>query len=57
MILQDASLLGHIKQAFGDLSGGPVTVSVGEGNDAPAPDAADKLARLMELGGDMLTIK
>ena len=57
MILRDGALMGHIKQVFGDLAGGPVTVTVGEGTDAPAPDAADKLARLMELGDDMITIK
>jgi DNA polymerase-3 subunit gamma/tau len=57
MILKDAALMGHIKKAFGELAGGPVTVTVGEGSDAPAPDAADKLARLMELGDDVITIK
>ena len=49
--------MGHIKAAFGALAGGPITVTVGEGSEAPAPDAADKLARLMELGDDMITIK
>ncbi|MBO6011333.1 MAG: DNA polymerase III subunit gamma/tau [Oscillospiraceae bacterium] len=57
MILKDAALMGCVKQAFGELAGGPVTVTVGEGSEEAAPDAADKLARLMELGDDMITIK
>ena len=57
MILKDAALMGQVKQAFGELAGGPVTVTVGEGSEEAAPDAADKLARLMELGDDMITIK